>query len=65
MSEIARAFGVPPHLIGDLDKATFSNIEHQAIEFAQYSLQPWMTQIEQAINAAPFGAGDGICLLSM
>lgn len=51
VSEIARAFGVPPHLIGDLDKATFSNIEHQAIEFAQYSLQPWMTQIEQAINA--------------
>jgi HK97 family phage portal protein len=52
VSEIARAFGVPPHMIGDLDKATFSNIEHQAIEFAQYSLQPWMTQMEQAINAA-------------
>ena len=59
VSEIARAFGVPPHLIGDLDKATFSNIEHQAIEFAQYSLQPWMTQIEQAINAKCLsGAGD-------
>lgn len=51
VTEIARAFGVPPHLLGDLDRATFSNIEHQAIEFAQYSLQPWMTQIEQAVNA--------------
>ena len=51
VTEIARAFGVPPHLIGDLDRATFSNIEHQGIEFGQYSLYPYLRQIEQAINA--------------
>lgn len=51
VTEIARAFGVPPHMVGDLDRATFSNIEHQGIEFGQYSLGPHLTQIEQAINA--------------
>ncbi len=50
VTEIARAFGVPPHLIGDLDRATFSNIEHQGIEFGQYSLYPYLRQIEQMVN---------------
>lgn len=50
VTEIARAFGVPPHMVGDLDRATFSNIEHQGIEFGQYSLYPHLAQIEQAIN---------------
>lgn len=40
VSEIARIFGVPPHLIGDLDRATFSNIEQQALEFVMFTLQP-------------------------
>lgn len=39
-SEIAGLFGVPPHMIGDLERATFSNIEHQSIEFAKYTLYP-------------------------
>jgi HK97 family phage portal protein len=50
VTEIARAFGVPPHLIGDMEKATFSNIEHQYMEFLQFSLGPWLKQIEQTIH---------------
>jgi HK97 family phage portal protein len=48
-SEIAGLFGVPPHMIGDLDKATFSNIEHQAIQFVTMSIRPWLVRWEQAI----------------
>ena len=51
VTEIARAFGVPPHLIGDMERATFSNIEHQYMEFLQFSLGPWLKQIEQTIHA--------------
>jgi HK97 family phage portal protein len=48
-SEIAGIFRVPPHMIGDLEKATFSNIEQQAIEYVMNSLMPWLVRIEQAI----------------
>ena len=48
-SEICGFFGVPPHMVGDLDKATFSNIEHQSIQFVVYSLTPWLERIEQSI----------------
>lgn len=48
-TEIAAIFGVPPHMIADLEKATFSNIEHQSIQFVVYSLLPWMKRIEQSI----------------
>ncbi|WP_299582068.1 phage portal protein [uncultured Microbulbifer sp.] len=48
-SEIASMFGVPPHMIADLEKATFSNIEHQSIQFVVYSLLPWLKRIEQSI----------------
>lgn len=48
-SEIAGIFGVPPHMIGDLDKATFSNIEHQAIQFVTLCIRPWLVRWEQAI----------------
>lgn len=47
--EIAGIFRVPPHLIGDLSHATFSNIEHQGLEFVQYSLMPYLVKIEQRI----------------
>lgn len=50
VSEIARVFRVPLHMIGDLEHATFSNIEHQAIEFVVHSLRPWLVRIEQAIS---------------
>jgi hypothetical protein len=48
--EIARWYGVPPHMIGSLDNATFSNIEHQGIEYVTYSLRPWLVRWEQEIR---------------
>lgn len=50
ISEIARFFRIPPHLIGDLDKATFSNIEQQSIEFTKYTMLPHFVKWEQAFN---------------
>lgn len=47
-SEIAGIYRVPAHMINDLEKATFSNIEHQALSFVVYSLTPWLVRIEQA-----------------
>lgn len=49
-SEIASIFRVPPHKIGDLERATFSNIEEQAIEYVSDTLQAWLVRIEQQIN---------------
>lgn len=49
-SEIAGMFRVPPHLIGDLERATFSNIEHQSLNYVVYSLQPWLRRIEARAN---------------
>lgn len=50
LNEIARIYRVPPHLIGDLEKATFSNIEHQGIEFVVHTIRPWLVRWEQAIK---------------
>jgi HK97 family phage portal protein len=50
-STIAMIHGVPPHLIGDLEKATFSNIEHQGIEAVVYLFRPWAVRWEQALTA--------------
>lgn len=50
--EIARLFGVPPHKIGDLEQATFSNIEHQAIEFVTDAIRPTAENIEQRYGAS-------------
>jgi HK97 family phage portal protein len=52
LSEIARLFRVPAHLIGDLERSTNNNIEHQSLEFVQYTLAPWLVRIEQAIHRA-------------
>ncbi|MGG0754284.1 phage portal protein [Brevibacillus laterosporus] len=48
--EIGGLFRVPPHMIGNLERATFSNIEHQGIEFVQHTMLPYITRWEQAIN---------------
>jgi len=56
--EIAGVFRVPPHLIMNLDRATFANIEHMSLEFVQYSLMPWLTRIEKAIRRDVFSAQD-------
>ena len=54
VSEICRIYRVPPHLVGDLEHATFSNIEHQSISFAVHTIRPWLVRIEQAINRSLF-----------
>jgi HK97 family phage portal protein len=51
-SEIAAIFRVPPHKIGDLEKATFSNIEHQAIEYVVDTLLSWYRRWELRLDAA-------------
>lgn len=51
ISEIARWFGVPPHKIGDLEKATFSNIEQMALEYVQDALQPRGARLKASITA--------------
>lgn len=50
ISDIARWFRVPPHMIGDLERATFSNIEQQSLEFVNYTLRPWIVRFEKAIK---------------
>ncbi|HHX60627.1 MAG TPA: phage portal protein, partial [Epulopiscium sp.] len=52
--EICRIFRVPPHLVASLDRATFSNIEHQSISFVVHTIRPWLVRIEQSINKALF-----------
>jgi HK97 family phage portal protein len=48
--EIARMFGVPPHLLFDLDRATYSNIEAQGIEWLTYGLRYWLTKVARLAN---------------
>ena len=50
IEEVARMFRVPPHMIGDLEHATFSNIEQQSLDFVIYSLTPWLVRWEQAFS---------------
>ncbi|MDR1364077.1 MAG: phage portal protein [Oscillospiraceae bacterium] len=50
IAEIARIFRVPPHLIGDLEHATFSNIENQSMEYVKYTLDPWVVRLEQSMQ---------------
>ena len=54
VDEICRIFRVPPHLVGDLEHATFSNIEHMSIDFAVHTIRPWLVRIEQSMNRALF-----------
>ena len=49
INEIARIFRVPPHMVGDLEKSSFSNIEQQSLEFVKYTLNPWVIRWEQAL----------------
>lgn len=50
VTEIARIFRVPPHKIQDLERATFSNIEEQSIDYVVSTLRPWLVRWEQAIQ---------------
>jgi len=57
-AEIAGIFRVPAHLINDLERATFSNIEHMSLQFVQYALMPWLNRIEKAMRRDLFSADD-------
>ncbi|MBC7193875.1 phage portal protein, partial [Marinobacter sp.] len=50
VTEIARIFHIPPHMLADLERSTFSNIEHQGIEFVVHTMRPWLVCWEQAIK---------------
>ena len=50
INEIARIFRVPPHMVGDLEKSSFSNIEQMSLEFVKYTLDPWVIRWEQALT---------------
>lgn len=54
-SEICGLFRVPPHMVADLEKATFSNIEHQSLDFVQHTLMPYLTRIEGRFNKCLLG----------
>jgi len=56
INEIARIFRVPPHMVGDLEKSSFSNIEQQSMEFVKYTLDPWVVRWEQTINRMLFSS---------
>lgn len=58
INEIARIFRVPPHMVGDLEKSSFSNIEQQSLEFVKYTLDPWVVRWEQAMSRALFNADE-------
>lgn len=52
VEEIARIYGVPPDFIGDLSRATFSNIEHMSLRYVVYSLLPWLKKLEEELTVA-------------
>ena len=56
LNEIARIFRVPPHMVGDLEKSSFSNIEQQSLEFVAYTLDPWVIRWEQSLARTLFTA---------
>ena len=58
INEIARIFRVPPHMVGDLEKSSFSNIEQQSLEFVKYTLDPWVSRWEQAMVRSLLFADD-------
>ena len=49
INEIARIFRIPPHMLADLEKSSFSNIEQQSLEFVKYTLDPWVVRWEQTM----------------
>ena len=58
INEIARIFRVPPHMVGDLEKSSFSNIEQQSLEFVKYTLDPWVSRWEQNMMRSLFRADE-------
>lgn len=54
IDEIARIFRVPPHMLADLEKSSYSNIEQQSLEFVKYTIAPWVARWEQQLKKALF-----------
>lgn len=54
IEEVARIFNIPPHMLKDLSKSSFNNIEMQSQEFVTYTLMPYLTRIEQEMNLKLF-----------
>ncbi|MHA6644571.1 phage portal protein [Mesorhizobium sp. A623] len=52
--EIARAFNVPPSMLGDMEKSTFNNVWQKSREFLSYCIEPWLRALESALNRALF-----------
>ena len=50
INEICRMYRIPPHMVGDLEKSSFSNIEQQSLEFVKYTLDPWLCRWEQSMQ---------------
>jgi len=50
INEICRIFRVPPHMVADLEKSSFSNIEQQSLDFIVNTIRPWLIRIEQSIG---------------
>jgi HK97 family phage portal protein len=65
IEEICRIFQVPPHMVADLSKSSFSNIENQSISFVVHTVRPWIVRIEQAMNRKLFKESEkGQCFVS-
>jgi HK97 family phage portal protein len=58
ITEIARLFNLPPHLLRDLTKSSFNNISEQSREFVQYSLMPYLIMMESEMNCKLFRANE-------
>ena len=58
INEIARIFRVPPHMLADLEKSSFSNIEQQSLEFVKYTLDPWVIRWEKSIQRTLLSPGE-------
>ena len=58
INEIARLYRIPPHMVGDLDKSSFSNIEQQSLEFVKYTLDPWVIRWEQSLQRSLLLSGE-------
>lgn len=58
ITDIARLFRIPPHMIADLERATFSNIEQQSLEFVMHTMTPWAERWEASIESELLLDGD-------
>lgn len=58
IEEVCRIWNIPPHMLGDLSKSSFSNIEMQSQEFVTYTLMPYITRIEAQMNQKLFRSNE-------